>query len=335
MIRNSEKLHSALFSWWRKHGRILPWRAKNVEARKELNSSVLLREQEFEYYFDTNVKRDPYRVVVSEIMLQQTQVDRVLEKYLTWMKKWPRIEDLAKTTLSEVIIEWKGLGYNRRARFLWLLAKEIVEKRKGEWPVIEVELMKLPGIGRYTARAVMSFSFGGEVGVIDTNVKRIFQRLRFEKLKAEQHEKVFFELADQILPNGLADPWNQALMDFGALVCSAKNPRCEKCPLEGMCEANIHAKRNGFDNFAHCLKSEVSIGEKKVKRQSVKFEESDRFLRGRVVDELRNNSINTQELKILLNTKFTQFNHERISVILSQLEREQLIIIENQRVSLA
>lgn len=208
-MKNRTSLHSTLFSWWRKNGRVLPWREKEKKSgdtqtlEVSRHKSFSVRERTFDSYFSNDVFRDPYRVVVSEVMLQQTQVDRVLPKYCEWMKKWPRIEDLAKASLAEVIIEWKGLGYNRRARFLWLLAKEI-EGRSDGWPTTEKELLKLPGIGRYTARAIMSFAFRQHVGVVDTNVKRILNRVFFEQ-EAFTNDSSYFDLADQILPSALSE----------------------------------------------------------------------------------------------------------------------------------
>lgn len=327
MIR-IDKIQMCIFKWWRVSGRVLPWREKAKNLKNSTLLVSLVREQEFHSYFDSNLYRDPYRVVVSEIMLQQTQVDRVLPKYQAWMEKWPRIEDLAGATLAEVIIEWKGLGYNRRARFLWLLAKEIVENRNGEWPRSEKELMKLPGIGRYTARAILSFAFGEQVGVIDTNVKRIFQRILAE---VPPRPDEYFLLADTLLPADLADPWNQALMDFGALICTAKSPRCEICPIADFCTANIQAKSEGFENYKMKLQTMEKIQKipKKskdyAKGKALAFEHTDRFLRGKVLDLLRDKELNREELIHVLSLKFTQFKNDRIEENISKLIKEQMI----------
>lgn len=353
------KNHSAVFSWWKSAGRVLPWREKERVETKNLRLEVSagLRERAFREYFSGELRRDPYRVVVAEVMLQQTQVDRVLPKYQAWMEKWPHIEDLARATLAEVLIEWKGLGYNRRARFLWLLAKEIGETRAGRWPRTEQELLKLPGIGRYTARAILSFSFGQQVAVVDTNVKRVLGRrlglveeinflaesqerqqiksLAFSSLQPWlNHEQIphtdrnlvelsklrevrqtfaeygrlteseWFALADSLLPEESADPWNQALMDFGALVCTAKNPQCDSCPVSGLCVTNQYAISRGCDNYAGYLREkkkteDLLTGTAKHSRKKMtkskdwkdgkrlKFEETDRYFRGRILDALR------------------------------------------------
>lgn len=348
--------YQLLFEWWRKEGRVLPWREKLVVSHQSSDVSVVrenaisVREITFASYFSSESVRDPYRVVVSEIMLQQTQVDRVKQKYEAWMKKWPRIENLAKATLAEVIIEWKGLGYNRRARFLWLLANEIVNRRKllsaadtthnsvnAGWPTSEKELLQLPGIGRYTARAVLSFSFGKQVGVVDTNVKRIFQRVFQQRFEQPTGDNQYFEFADEILPTDLADPWNQALMDFGAVICTAKNPNCESCPIMHECEANIVAKNEGFENYAAKLLSIKKTNPEGIngpKKKQIKFELTDRFLRGRVIDLLREKELKEKEIIGLLSTKFTQFNSDRISLNVNKLIKEGLIIKENEMICL-
>ncbi|MEO8581674.1 MAG: hypothetical protein ABI425_03775 [Patescibacteria group bacterium] len=345
-----DQLHATLFLWWRKNGRVLPWREKkddddltfsNFQANKDTLSSVTVRDAAFQSYFSTESKRVPYRVVVSEVMLQQTQVDRVLSKYLAWMIKWPSIEDLAKASLGEVIIEWKGLGYNRRARFLWLLAKEIIENRKGIWPESEKELLTLPGIGRYTARAVMSFAFGQQVGVVDTNVKRVFARIFNSHLSNfQENEKSFFQFADQIIPKQLADPWNQALMDFGALICTAKSPLCDACPVSNLCDADTAAKHEGFETYAAKLRTAKSIPHRPKKTKdyangvALKFEQTDRFLRGRVLDLLREKKLNKKDLITILSNKFTQFNLTRITENIDRLISEEMIKEENKIISL-
>jgi adenine-specific DNA glycosylase len=135
---NTAYIHELLFAWWKREGRVLPWREKlskkDAKATKVTQDIAVVRERAFTSYFATLTQRDPYRVVVAELMLQQTQVDRVLPKYEAWLKKWPTLADLAKATLADVLIFWQGLGYNRRARFLWLLAAEITERRHGVWP---------------------------------------------------------------------------------------------------------------------------------------------------------------------------------------------------------
>jgi len=310
------ELHAKLFQWWRQHGRVLPWREK-IHSRADS-----LREESFSEYFESTLRRDPYRVVVAEMMLQQTQVERVLPKYEVWMKKWPRVTDLASASLADVLIFWQGLGYNRRARFLWLLAKDISEKN-GIWPQEEKELRALPGIGEYTARAVQSFSLGQQVGVVDTNVKRIFMRVLSQ-------EKDFFRLADEIVPEGLADPWNQALMDFGALICTAKNPHCSECPLQELCEANISARKKGFSDYAEELQKIPRL--KKTKQ--IAFKDTNRFFRGRIIDELRSGGLSLDTLHETMVHSYGLNDDEKFKNLLEGLKKEGLIQMTNDYVSL-
>jgi A/G-specific adenine glycosylase len=168
-----------LLAWFRKNGRDLPWRRTH----------------------------DPYAILVSEVMLQQTQVDRVVPRYLRWLELWPTAEGLAAAARSEVIREWQGLGYNRRAVNLHRAAQRIAEDG---WPD---DLTELPGVGRYTADAVARFAFEDDVLPVDVNVTRVFERTGCEFSSAAAH----------------------ALMDLGATVCLARIPRCGSCPLAEEC----------------------------------------------------------------------------------------------------
>jgi A/G-specific adenine glycosylase len=335
-MENVSHLHQKLFAWWQKEGRVLPWRRREV-AHQEMNAEnqtvQFLRDKAFQSYFAGHLLRDPYRVVVSEMMLQQTQVDRVLPKYEAWMDKWPTMSDLAQASLVEVLIFWQGLGYNRRARFLWLLAKEITEKRQGVWPSTEEELLKLPGIGKYTARAVMSFALGKQVGVVDTNVKRIFLRVFAGDLHTE---KDFFKLADEILPLHQSDPWNQALMDFGALMCTAKNPKCAECPLKNDCSVNLHAMAQGYANYAEQLKTEIQASRKTDvnKPKKIRFEDTDRFFRGRIVDELRNGEAKIKNLEKILEERYGLDDGDRFQRLIEGLQKEGILTVHGRVASL-
>jgi A/G-specific adenine glycosylase len=172
-------VEAALLAWYAEHGRELPWRAT----------------------------RDPYAILVSEVMLQQTQVERVRPRYLAWLERWPTAEALADAPLADVIREWQGLGYNRRAVNLHRAARRVAVDG---WPE---DLTELPGVGRYTADAVARFAFGTPVLPRDTNVSRVLERTRgsFGPVSA------------------------QALMDLGATVCVARIPRCPVCPLADGC----------------------------------------------------------------------------------------------------
>jgi A/G-specific adenine glycosylase len=320
------QFHQILLDWWRKNGRVLPWRQKlNFSHEGRPLSADRVRDEAFVSYFAGEKGRDPYRVVVSEMMLQQTQVERVLSKYSEWMKKWPTIHDLAAAELPEVFVIWQGLGYNRRARFLWLLAQSIHEK--GGWPESEAELMQLPGIGKYTARAVLSFAFGKHVGVVDTNVSRIFCRVLGVKEKVS--EKEIFALADAYLPAGQADPWNQSLMDFGALLCTGRNPKCESCPLAKMCSANTTAKQLGFAGYAAQLKAMPP-----PRKKTLRFADTDRFFRGRIMDILRNGIVVRVELARQMSEQYG-LPADRFDKLLTKLVMEKMVELKNTHVGLA
>jgi A/G-specific adenine glycosylase len=172
-------LDTTLLAWFGRNGRALPWRETS----------------------------DPYAILVSEVMLQQTQVERVVPRYLEWLERWPTVEALAAASPADVIRAWQGLGYNRRALSLYRAARVVAERG---WPD---DLTQLPGVGRYTADAVRAFAFGEPVLPEDTNVRRVIERTghRFGPV------------------------CGQALMDLGATVCLARVPRCEVCPLAGEC----------------------------------------------------------------------------------------------------
>jgi A/G-specific adenine glycosylase len=168
-----------LLAWFDEHGRDLPWRRTN----------------------------DPYAILVSEVMLQQTQVPRVIPRYLAWLERWPTVEGLARASPADVIRAWQGLGYNRRALNLHRAARQVAGLG---WPE---DLTELPGVGRYTADAVSAFAFGQPVLAVDTNVRRVQERTG----------------------HGFDHRCGQALFDLGATVCLARVPRCGECPLVGTC----------------------------------------------------------------------------------------------------
>ena len=182
---------SALLAWFGETARDLPWRKTH----------------------------DPYAILVSEVMLQQTQVARVLERYERWLERWPTPEALAAAPAADVLREWSGLGYNRRALSLQNAARRVVEL--GGFPRELAALEQLPGIGPYTARAIACFAFGAQVTALDTNVRRVLER----SLGTTAVEP----------PPGRAWDWNQALFDLGAQVCLARVPRCDRCPLAEGC----------------------------------------------------------------------------------------------------
>ncbi|MBI4610426.1 MAG: A/G-specific adenine glycosylase [Candidatus Rokubacteria bacterium] len=200
-----------LLAWYRRHRRDLPWRRT----------------------------RDPYRILVSEIMLQQTQVDRVIPKYHEFLARYPTLDVLARAPLREVKRTWYPLGYNIRPVHLHGIARETLARYDGRIPADEKALRQLKGIGRYTAGAVLSFAFGRDAPILDTNVKRVLGRVFLgpRRLKRLKGQGALWELAAALVPRGRGYDFNQALMDFGATWCTPRKPRCLPCPMRAFCRA--------------------------------------------------------------------------------------------------
>jgi len=198
-----------LLSWYRRHGRDLPWRKTG----------------------------DPYHILVSEVMLQQTQVDRVLPKYAEWLGKYPSLEALATAPEPEVAKTWYPLGYNIRPRRLQSIAREAVAKYGGALPSDEATLLSFKGIGAYTAGAIRSFAFGERAAILDTNVARVLFRVFVGKGDPKSHamKRHLWAVSEALVPVRQTFDFNQGLMDFGALVCVARNPRCLVCPMAKSC----------------------------------------------------------------------------------------------------
>ena len=183
--------------------------------------------------------RDPYRVWVSEIMLQQTRVDTVIPYYLRWMKRFPTIEVLAEADLDEVLKAWEGLGYYARGRNLHRAAQAVIQEHGGRLPSSREALIALPGIGPYTVGAILSLAFDQDAAVLDGNVRRVFSRLFAigdDPGEAETRKRLW-ALAVALVPSGRAGRFNEALMDLGATVCTPRGPHCGLCPLNAVCQA--------------------------------------------------------------------------------------------------
>ena len=206
-----DEFRRRLLAWYAEYGRDLPWR--NTD--------------------------NPYHVLVSEIMLQQTQVDRVIPKYHEFLEKYPDVERLADAPTEEVKETWKPLGYNIRPVRLQMIAREVQAEYGGTIPDTPEELQKLKGIGKYTAGAVSCFGYNKAVPLVDTNVDRVLQRVFFGQNASEssKEEKQVWELAAELVPQENAYDYNQALMDFGATVCMARKPLCLVCPMKDICAA--------------------------------------------------------------------------------------------------
>jgi len=198
-----------LLRWYTRHGRDLPWRHT----------------------------RDPYRILVAEMMLHQTQVNRVIPKYNEWLTVYPTFEALAATRLEEAKKLWRPLGYNFRPERLHQIAKHVVNELDGKLPNTFEELIALPGIGRYTAGAVLSFAFHHDVPIVDTNIRRVIQRIfdvHGDPTRSAVRREIW-RLAEILIPEGNAATFNHALMDFGALICTARNPACHSCKANDIC----------------------------------------------------------------------------------------------------
>jgi A/G-specific adenine glycosylase len=198
-----------LLNWYDRNGRDLPWR----------NAT------------------DPYQILVSEIMLQQTQVDRVLPKYHQWLRRFPSLTELAARPVEEAVEAWYPLGYNIRPRRLHSIAREAVARYGGALPSDEATLLSFKGIGPYTAGAIRSFAFGEHAAILDTNVARVLFRVFAGKGDPRAHaaRAHLWKIAHAVLPRKRVFDFNQALMDFGALVCPARKPRCSVCPMAHGC----------------------------------------------------------------------------------------------------
>jgi A/G-specific adenine glycosylase len=199
-------------------------------------------------------------------MLQQTQVSRVLEKYPRFLKRFPSFSALAKATPAEVIVAWRGMGYNNRAVRLRSLGQIVRDEHRGRLPADPQRLILLPGIGRYTANAVACFAFEQRVPLVDTNIARVLARV-FPHAANEP-----WDIAAEILPGKRVYEWNQALMELGALVCTAANPKCGKCPLTGICPGAYKQRPRTYP-----------VRKAEPGRKGV----PNRIYRGRIVEELR------------------------------------------------
>ena len=200
-----------LLAWYRANGRDLPWRRTD----------------------------DPYHILVSEVMLQQTQVDRVLPKYHEWLDRYPSLAALASADEDEVARTWRPLGYNIRPRRLHAIARESVTRYGGELPSDAETLLSFKGIGEYTAGAIRSFAFGQRAAILDTNVARVLFRVFVARGDPRAHamRKRLWALSEALVPRKHVFDFNQGLMDFGATVCTARKPRCASCPMTVACRS--------------------------------------------------------------------------------------------------
>ena len=213
-MSNVSDFPTTLLHWYGEHGRELPWRGTG----------------------------DPYRIWVSEIILQQTRIEQGRYYYLRFIEHWPTVETLAAASEDEVLREWQGLGYYSRARNMLQAARQITAL--GHFPDTLDGLRRLKGVGDYTAAAIGSMAFGIDAAVVDGNVYRVLARVFGidTPINSTEGKKLFAQLAQEQLPKGHAADFNQAMMDFGAIQCTPKSPQCPSCPLAERCDA-LHTKR--------------------------------------------------------------------------------------------
>ena len=206
-----QRFRRALLGWYRRNGRDLPWRRTS----------------------------NPYHILVSEVMLQQTQVDRVVPKYHEWLGKYPSLEALATASEEDVSETWRPLGYNIRPRRLHAIARESVARYGGHLPSDRATLLSFKGIGAYTAGAIRSFAFRERAAIVDTNVARVLFRVfvRRGDPKAHAMKKHLWAVSESLVPRKHVFDFNQALMDLGATVCVARRPKCDACPLTSLCSS--------------------------------------------------------------------------------------------------
>ena len=243
-----------LLDWYARHGRRhLPWRTT----------------------------RDPYLIVVSEAMLQQTQVERVIPLYAAFVERFPSFAALAAAGAADAVRAWRGLGYNTRAIRLHALARAVVERHGGALPADTAALLALPGIGPYTAAAVRAFAFELDDAAVDVNLRRVVHRV---ELGLEHPPRAGARdldlLAIAAVPAGRAHDWNSAMMDLGATLCTARAPKCLVCPLRDACAA-------APIDPAQLAAAAARHAPRKGPQNDLPFEQTNRFLRGRIIDRLR------------------------------------------------
>ena len=253
--------------------------------------------------------RDPWAVLVSEVMLQQTQAHRVIPKWLAFLSAFPTPADCAAASLGDVLGLWQGLGYPRRARNLHLAAQHIAAL--GQFPQTLDGLLALPGVGAYTARAVLAFAFEYDAAVVDTNIARVFARVAGASLTARQVQSA----ADAALLAGDSWAWNQCLMDLGALLCRPVKPRCDQCPLAPECSW----RGDGAD---------PAIGSAGVSGRQSRFEGSDRQGRGRLMKAAATGSVNRDAVAVVMGWPD---QHERAGRVADSLVADGLLVLEAGR----
>jgi A/G-specific adenine glycosylase len=258
--------YRSLAAWYRRHGRDLPWRRT----------------------------REPYAILVSEFMLQQTQVATVIPYYHKWLRRFPDFGSLARASENEVLRAWQGLGYYARARNLHATAKTVMDRYGGHFPRAIDQMQALPGIGKYTAHAVASFAFDQSVPIVEANTGRVLARLfnLRESIDSDPGRRTLWHHATCLLPKSDGATFNSALLDLGAVICVARKPKCDVCPVESLCRAQNPAAlpiRNSRPETKRLIETHALI----IRRGRILLEQSHHRWRGMwilpplVIDRLR------------------------------------------------
>lgn len=299
------EIRRKLLGWYRRHGRAaLPWRTV----------------------------RNPYRTVVSEFMLAQTQVERVIPKFEAFVQRFPDFGSLARAPLADVLREWKGLGYNLRAVRLHRLAQAVVERYDGALPSDCEALRPLPGVGPYTVAAIRAFGFNLDDAPIDTNVRRIVNRLFFG---LEYPQPVAARELDgqarALVPHGRAHDWNSALMDLGATICTARAPKCLLCPVRADCAA-------APVDAAQLDRLRERGTRRRSPQERIPFVQTTRYARGRIVDRLRElppgERISLLELYDSISASIAGRSFDEVRGFVGALERDGLVTHDGTDVAL-
>jgi A/G-specific adenine glycosylase len=299
-------IRRSLLAWYARHGRTrLPWR----------------------------VRRSPYFTLVSEFMLQQTQVDRVVPRFEAFVERYPHVAALAAASPADVVRAWKGLGYNARAIRLKAVADAVVSRHGGEMPSDTGTLRALPGIGPYTAAAIRAFAFNLDDAPVDTNVRRIVHRLRYGiEYPAQASARELGVQARALAPSSKSHDWNSSLMDLGATICTARAPQCPICPLR-----------------LTCVSAPIDLASLKQRRKTdsvlagssnaaIPFEKTARYARGRIVDRLRElppgERISLLDLHRSLASALPDRTANDVRTFVTALEHEGLVCSDGERIAL-
>ena len=275
-------MQSAVLDWYADHGRDLAFRHTS----------------------------DPWAILVSEVMAQQTQAARAAEAWTRFMATYPTPASMASASAADVIRAWRGLGYNRRALTLHRAARAIVDDHAGVVPDSLDALVALPGIGPYTARAVLAIAFNRPVAALDVNVRRVLGRaFGLDDVAAKARQSA----ADALVPDGVADDWTHALMDVGAAFCRPREPRCEVCPLRAWCPVA------------------GNVAGPEVRRPAPRFESTTRWLRGRILDALRDAPDNAW---VRFDSSIGSHSPAAVASALAALDSEGMIALDGDQARL-